>query len=172
MEEKKSAEKEVISVVKKAGAAVNGKRNQKMTFRTTPAVKDTLNRNAEKRNMSQSGYIEYCVLSDDLSGAEYDPAAIVKMAIKIQAQEIEDREAMKQFLFETKKAISALPASSLHQEEILTTSMGALFSAYACRSDIRSHELYQLISEIPTSMSKEISKLEDTFLMKKDGESK
>ena len=172
MKEKQAAEKEVIPVVKKDGATVNGKRDQKMTFRTTLAVKDTLSRNAKKRKMSQSGYIEYCVLNDDLSGAEYDPAAIVKMAIKVQSQEIEDREAMKQLLFETKKAISALPASSLHQEEILTTSMGALFSAYACRSNIRSRELYQLISKIPTSMGKELSKLEDTFLMKKDGESK
>lgn len=50
--------------------------------------------------------------------------------------------------------------------------MGALFSAYACRSDIRNQELYQLISEIPTSMGKERSRLEDAFLMKKDGESK
>lgn len=74
-----------------------------MTFRTTPAVKNTLIRNARKRNMSQSGYIEYCVLNDDLSGAEYDPAAIVKMAIKVQGQEIEDREAMKQLFSETKK---------------------------------------------------------------------
>ena len=79
---------------------------------------------------------------------------------------------MKQLFFETQKAISVLPVSDSSQKEILTTSMGALFSAYACRSNIRSHELYQLISEIPTSMSKEISKLEDTFLMKKDGESK
>lgn len=172
MEEKKSAEKEVISVAKKDGATVNGKRDQKTTFRTTLAVKDTLSRNAKKRKMSQSGYIEYCVLNDDLSGAEYDPAAIVKMAIKVQEQEIEDREAMKQLFFETQKAISALPASSLHQEEILTTAMGALFSAYACRSDIRSHELYQLISKIPTSMGKELSKLEDTFLIKKDGANK
>lgn len=172
MEEKKIAEKEVISVAKKDGAAVNGKRNKKMTFRTTPAVKDILSRNAEKRNMSQSGYIEYCVLSDDLSGAEYDPAAIVKMAIKVQAQEIEDREAMKQLFFETQKAISVLPVSDSSPKEILTTSMGALFSAYACRSNIRSHELYQLILKIPTSMGKEISKLEGTFLMKKDGANK
>lgn len=172
MKEKQDAEKEVIPVTKKDGTAVNGKRNQKMTFRTTPAVKNTLIHNAKKRNMSQSGYIEYCVLNDDLSGAEYDPAAIVKMAIKVQEQEIEDREAMKQLFSETKKAISVLPGSDSYQKEILTTSMGALFSAYACRSDIRNQELYQLISEIPTSMGKERSRLEDAFLMKKDGESK
>lgn len=172
MEEKQIVEKEVIQVAKKEDAAVNGKRNQKMTFRTTPAVKNTLIHNAKKRNMSQSGYIEYCVLNDDLSGAEYDPAAIVKMAIKVQKQEIEDREAMKQLFSETKKAISVLPGSNSYQKEILTTSMGALFSAYACRSDIRNQELYQLISQIPTSMGKEISKLENTFFVKKDGESK
>ena len=168
MKEKQDVEKEVIPVTKKDGTAVNGKRNQKMSFRTTPAVKETLIRNAKKRNMSQSGYIEYCVLNDDLS----DPAAIVKMAIKVQGQEIEDREAMKQLFSETKKAISVLPGSDSYQKEILTTSMGALFSAYACRSNIRNQELYQLISEIPTSMGKEISRLEDAFLMKKDGESK
>lgn len=172
MKEKKDAEKEIIQVAKKKDATVNGKRNQKMTFRTTPAVKNTLIHNAKKRNMSQSGYIEYCVLNDDLSGAEYDPAAIVKMAIKVQKQEIEDREAMKQLFSETKKAISVLPGSNSYQKEILTTSMGALFSAYACRSDIRNQELYQLISQIPTSMGKEISKLENTFFVKKDGESK
>ena len=172
MKEKQDAEKEVIPVTKKDGTAVNGKRNQKMSFRTTPAVKETLIRNAKKRNMSQSGYIEYCVLNDDLAGAEYDPAAIVKMAIKVQKQEIEDREAMKQLLFETKKAIAVIPASDSSQKEILTISIGDLFSAYACRSDIRSNELYQLISQIPTSMGKEISKLENTFLVKKDDESK
>lgn len=172
MKEKQAAEKEVIPVVKKDGATVNGKRDQKMTFRTTLAVKDTLSRNAEKRKMSQSGYIEYCVLNDDLSGTEYDPAAIVKMAIKVQEQEIEDREAMKQLFFETQKAISVLPVSDSSPKEILTTSMGALFSAYACRSNIRSRELYQLISKIPTSMGKELSKLENTFLMKKDGANK
>lgn len=172
MKEKQDAEKEIIQVAKKKDATVNGKRNQKMTFRTTPAVKNTLIHNAKKRNMSQSGYIEYCVLNDDLSGAEYDPAAIVKMAIKVQKQEIEDREAMKQLFSETKKAISVLPGSNSYQKEILTTSMGALFSAYACRSDIRNQELYQLISQIPTSMGKEISKLENTFFVKKDGESK
>lgn len=155
MKEKQDAEKEVIPVTKKDGTAVNGKRNQKMSFRTTPAVKETLIRNAKKRNMSQSGYIEYCVLNDDLAGAEYDPAAIVKMAIKVQKQEIEDREAMKQLLFETKKAIAVIPASDSSQKEILTISIGDLFSAYACRSDIRSNELYQLISQIPTSMGKE-----------------
>lgn len=172
MKEKQDAEKEVIPVTKKDGTAVNGKRNQKMSFRTTPAVKETLIRNAKKRNMSQSGYIEYCVLNDDLAGAEYDPAAIVKMAIKVQKQEIEDREAMKQLLFETKKAIAVIPASDSSQKEILTISIGDLFFAYACRSDIRSNELYQLISQIPTSMGKEISKLENTFFVKKDGESK
>ena len=172
MKEKQDVEKEVIPVTKKDGTAVNGKRNQKMSFRTTPAVKETLIRNAKKRNMSQSGYIEYCVLNDDLAGAEYDPAAIVKMAIKVQKQEIEDREAMKQLLFETTKAIAVIPASDSSQKEILTISIGDLFSAYACRSDIRSNELYQLISQIPTSMGKEISKLENTFFVKKDGESK
>lgn len=172
MKEKQDAEKEIIQVAKKKDATVNGKRNQKMTFRTTPAVKNTLIHNAKKRNMSQSGYIEYCVLNDDLSGAEYDPAAIVKMAIKVQKQEIEDREAMKQLFSETKKANSVLPGSNSYQKEILTTSMGALFSAHACRSDIRNQELYQLISQIPTSMGKEISKLENTFFVKKDGESK
>ena len=172
MKEKQDAEKEIIQVAKKKDATVNGKRNQKMTFRTTPAVKNTLIHNAKKRNMSQSGYIEYCVLNDDLSGAEYDPAAIVKMAIKVQKQEIEDREAMKQLFSKTKKAISVLPGSNSYQKEILTTSMGALFSAYACRSDIRNQELYKLISQIPTSMGKEISKLENTFFVKKDGESK
>lgn len=79
---------------------------------------------------------------------------------------------MKQLLFETKKAIAVIPASDSSQKEILTISIGDLFSAYACRSDIRNQELYQLISEIPTSMGKEISRLEDAFLMKKDGESK
>ena len=135
MKEKQDAEKEVIPVTKKDGTAVNGKRNQKMSFRTTTAVKNTLIHN-------------------------------------VQEQEIEDREAMKQLFSETKKAISVLPGSDSYQKEILTTSMGALFSAYACRSDIRNQELYQLISEIPTSMGKERSRLEDAFLMKKDGESK
>lgn len=172
MKENQIVKKESIQKVKKNDTAVNGKRNQKMSFRATPAVKETLIRNAKKRNMSQSGYIEYCVLNDDLAGAEYDPAAIVKLGIKIQAQEIDDRDAMKQVLSETQKAISILPTSDSAQKEILMTSICALFSAYACRSNVRNHELYQLTSSIPTSMGKEISKLEDTFLMKKDGESK
>lgn len=84
--------------------------------------------------MTQTAYLAYLIMKDDMNDKAYDPNVILKNVIKYRTNTIEERQEIEKLMDDVKLSISKLRSANLDSErEILLQSMNNIFSAYCAR---------------------------------------
>lgn len=126
-------------------------KQEKTTIRLDPEVKLLMQKNAQKRRMTFTSYIDYLIRSDSLADKAYQPAELMQRAIRLNANALADRENTRKL---AQDAIRIVQESNDQGKSIIEPALRILFDAYMIRSEVRTQELYQLVTRIPAKLPK------------------
>lgn len=138
------------------------KKTEKLTFRCTKELKQTLESNAKKRNMKQTDYMEYLIYQDNLENRHIDYASMDRKIRDLWHSQIRDREDIRTLYAQVIDIVKAATGSiTKENQDIFLLALKSPLISYNDKAEKREATLEEMHESMPISKSILIERRDD-----------